>query len=81
MGLDHKGTKDFLAYLDQARVKGAGVLMCTHILDTAEKICSSFVLMDAGTVVARGTLLEIREQCQLPVGSLADCFDKILEHN
>ena len=81
MGLDPKGTKDFLAHLNEARAKGAGVLMCTHILDTAEKICSSFVLMNAGTVVARGTIMEIREQCQLPQGSLLDCFDKLLENS
>lgn len=79
MGLDPRGTKDFLALLDQARAQGAGVLMCTHILDTAEKICSSFVLMNAGTVLTRGTLLEIRQQCQLPEGSLFDCFDKLVE--
>ncbi|HEY8911046.1 MAG TPA: ABC transporter ATP-binding protein [Desulfosporosinus sp.] len=81
MGLDYRGTRDFLAHLNQARSNGAGVLMCTHILDTAEKICSSFVLMDAGTVVARGNLMEIREQCQLPEGCLSECFDKILENN
>lgn len=80
MGLDPRGTKDFLALLNQARAQGAGVLMCTHILDTAEKICSSFVLMNAGTVVARGTLLEIRTLCQLPEGSLFDCFDKLVEN-
>lgn len=81
MGLDPRGTKDFLAYLNQARAEGAGVLMCTHILDTAERICSSFVLMNAGTVVARGDLKEIREQCQLTNGSLLDCFDKLLENS
>ena len=81
VGLDYRATKDFLAHLNQARAKGAGVLMCTHILDTAEKICSSFVLMSAGTVVARGNLMEIREQCQFPEGCLSDCFDKLLENN
>lgn len=80
MGLDPRGTKDFLAYLNQARAKGAGVLMCTHILDTAERICSSFILMNAGGVVARGDLKDIREQCQLTNGSLLDCFDKLLEN-
>lgn len=81
VGLDPRGTKDFLAHLNQARANGAGVLMCTHILDTAERICSSFVLMNAGTVVTRGTLKEIREQCQLPESSLLDCFDKLLENS
>jgi len=81
MGLDPRGTKDFLDYLNQARPKGAGVLMCTHILDTAERICSSFILMNDGTVLARGNLMEIREECLLPHGSLLDCFDKLLENS
>ncbi|MDR3585193.1 MAG: ABC transporter ATP-binding protein [Desulfosporosinus sp.] len=79
VGLDPRGTKDFLVHLNQARAKGAGVLMSTHMLDTAEKICDSFVLMNAGTVVARGNLMEIRTQCQLPESSLFECFDQLLE--
>ncbi|WP_407305603.1 ABC transporter ATP-binding protein [Desulfosporosinus sp. SB140] len=81
LGLDPRGTKDFLSHLNQARVKGAGVLMSTHVLDTAEKICDSFVLMNAGTVVAAGNLMEIRKQCQLPEGSLFECFDQLLENS
>lgn len=81
LGLDPRGTKDFLAHLNKARAKGAGVLMSTHVLDTAEKICDSFVLMNAGTVVAAGDLDEIRRQSQLPEGSLFECFDHILENS
>jgi ABC-type multidrug transport system, ATPase component len=81
LGLDPRGTKDFLNHLNQARAKGAGVLMSTHVLDTAEKICDSFVLMDAGTVVAAGNLMEIRKQCQLPEGSLFECFNHLLENS
>ncbi|EGW41315.1 ABC transporter ATP-binding protein [Desulfosporosinus sp. OT] len=80
IGLDPRGTRDFMALLNQARSKGAGVLMSTHVLDTAEKICDTFVLMNAGTIVAQGNLSEIRAQCQLFEGSLFDCFDKILEN-
>lgn len=79
VGLDPVGIKDFLALINQARTRGAGVLMSTHMLDTAEKICTSFILMNGGTVVAQGSLLEIREQCQMPGGSLFDCFDQLLE--
>lgn len=81
VGLDPRGTKDFMALLNQARANGAGVLMSTHVLDTAEKICDSFILMNAGTVVAKGNLMEIRTQCQLPEGSLFDCFDQVLENS
>lgn len=79
IGLDPIGIKDFLLLIQQARDKGAGVLMSTHSLDTAEKICSSFVLINEGTVLAKGNLAEIREQCQLPQSSLFDCFITLLE--
>lgn len=79
IGLDPIGIKDFLSLIQGARDEGAGVLISTHSLDTAEKICTSFVLINDGTVVTKGNLLEIREQCQLLNGSLFDCFNILLE--
>lgn len=74
VGLDPHATKDFLNMLDEERSRGAGVLMSTHVLDTAEKICDSFILLTEGTIVAQGTLEHIREQCGMPDASLFDCF-------
>lgn len=73
IGLDPRAIRDFLDLLAAERKRGAGVLMSTHALDTAEKICDSFVL------VAQGNLGQIREICRLPGASLFDCFNKILE--
>lgn len=78
IGLDPRATKNFLALLDIAIKQGAGVLMSTHVLDTAEKICSSFVLISDGNLVCKGNLEEIREACNLPNASLIDCFDYLL---
>lgn len=74
VGLDPHATKDFLHMLDEERERGAGVLMSTHVLDTAEKICDSFILLTEGAIVAQGTLQHIREQCDMPHASLFDCF-------
>ncbi|MEA4900118.1 ABC transporter ATP-binding protein [Desulfitobacterium sp.] len=81
IGLDPIGIKDFLFIIQQARSEGSGVLLSTHSLDTAEKICTSFVLINEGTVLTKGSLWEIREQSQLPNGSLFDCFIKLLENS
>lgn len=81
IGLDPIGIKDFLFIIQQARSEGSGVLLSTHSLDTAEKICTSFVLINDGTVLTKGSLREIREQSQLPNGSLFDCFIKLLENS
>lgn len=75
IGLDPRATKDFLGLLEEERSRGAGVLMCTHVLDTAERICDDFILMADGRVAAKGTLHDIRLAAGLPEASLFDCFD------
>ncbi|WP_054958627.1 ABC transporter ATP-binding protein [Paenibacillus dakarensis] len=77
IGLDPRATKDFLTLLDQERQRGAGILMSTHVLDTAEKICDSFVLISGGRVAAQGSLADIRSSAGLPDASLFDCFDAL----
>ncbi|MFE4713706.1 ATP-binding cassette domain-containing protein [Paenibacillus sp. NPDC056722] len=77
IGLDPRATKDFLRLLEAERVRGAGVLMSTHVLDTAEKICDDFVLISGGKIAATGTLEDIRAQAGLPEASLFDCFDEL----
>lgn len=77
IGLDPRATKDFLLLLEAERERGAGVLMSTHVLDTAERICDRFVLVSAGRMAASGTLQAIRETAELPEASLFDCFDAL----
>jgi len=81
MGLDPNAMKLFLDSIEKERERGAGVLMSTHVLDTAEKICDRFIMIHKGRIVAKGTLDEIRFQCNLPSGSLFDCFHFLAEGN
>jgi ABC-2 type transport system ATP-binding protein len=77
IGLDPRATRDFLNLLLEERQRGAGVLMSTHVLDTAERICDSFVLISQGQVASQGTLDDIRLAADLPGASLFDCFDAL----
>lgn len=77
IGLDPRATKDFLELLDTERKRGAGVLMSTHMLDTAEKICDRFILLDHGCIISQGKLEQIQEQCKLPNASLFECFNSL----
>ncbi|HZH60251.1 MAG TPA: ABC transporter ATP-binding protein [Metabacillus sp.] len=79
IGLDPSAIKRFLTIMEEERLRGAGVLMCTHVLDTAEKICDRFLLVSNGEIVAQGTLDEIRKKTGLENGSLLDCFHLIEE--
>lgn len=80
VGLDPRATTQFLHFLQGEKRRGAGVLISTHQLDLAERICDLIILMMEGRIVARGSLLEIREKCKMPGASLFDCFNYLLEH-
>src|SRR5699024_9604094 len=79
MGLDPKITKKLLKLIEEEKERGAGILMSTHVLDTAEKICDRFLLVFNGSIIAQGTLEDIRRQSGLETGSLFDCFDVLTE--
>lgn len=81
IGLDPRAVKSFLVLLNIALKDGAGVLMSTHVLDTAEKICESFVLLSEGNLIYKGSLEEIKKSCNMPQASLFDCFDYLMEIN
>ena len=78
IGLDPVATKEFLSYLYKEKERGAGILLCTHVLDTAEKICERFLLISQGTLVADGHLESIQILAEMPGSSLLDCFDVIV---
>ncbi|MEK4096411.1 MULTISPECIES: ABC transporter ATP-binding protein [Bacillus] len=78
IGLDPVATKEFLSYLYKEKERGAGVLLCTHVLDTAERICERFLLISQGTLVADGHLESIQTLAEMPGSSLLDCFDVIV---
>lgn len=79
IGLDPIAMKKLLTHLEQEKRRGAGILLCTHVLDTAEKICDRFILLQQGRVLAEGPLHSIRQRADLANGSLLDCFYQLIE--
>ncbi|MGP7818394.1 ABC transporter ATP-binding protein [Niallia sp. 01092] len=77
MGLDPMAMKLLLEYIQEEKNRGAGIIMSTHVLDTAEKICNRFLMIHNGAIVANGTLSDFRETCGLEDASLFDCFHHI----
>ncbi|MFX3622671.1 MAG: ABC transporter ATP-binding protein [Ectobacillus sp.] len=74
VGLDPLGIQSLLQLMDYMKRQGAGILMSTHILATAERYCDSFVILHHGRVRARGTLLELQEQFSMPGATLDDIY-------
>jgi ABC-2 type transport system ATP-binding protein len=81
MGLDPNATKKLLQLITTEKKRGAGILMSTHVLDTAEKICDRFVLISNGKLVIQGKLDEVQRDSGLREGSLFDCFDVLTERD
>ncbi|MFP3845242.1 ABC transporter ATP-binding protein [Priestia filamentosa] len=79
IGLDPKATKDLLHLIEKERKRGACILMCTHVLDTAERYCDSFVLLHEGKILSQGNLEEVRQKAGLPSKPLLECFYKLQE--
>lgn len=79
MGLDPTVVRKLLDMIEWEKQRGAGILMSTHVLDTAEKICDRFLLISHGKLIAEGTLTDIQKKSELPDGSLFDCFHILTE--
>jgi ABC-2 type transport system ATP-binding protein len=59
-GLDPVATRTLKELLREHADAGGGVLVSTHLLDVAERLCDTVVILRAGRVVASGTLETLR---------------------
>jgi ABC-2 type transport system ATP-binding protein len=74
-GLDVESTHLFYdLILDEAK-QGTTVLFSTHLMDHVTKLCSHAVIINEGTVVAKGSLDELRTR--FDQASLEDIFLKL----
>jgi sodium transport system ATP-binding protein len=60
LGLDVLGSQVVVEYIDHLRAEGKAVILTTHRLDEAERLCSRFGLLHKGRLVIEGTLGELR---------------------
>ncbi|MDI4648311.1 ABC transporter ATP-binding protein [Cohnella hashimotonis] len=78
IGLDPAAVIELLEALDEERARGAGVLLTTHVLDSAERLCDRFVLVHEGSAAASGTVADIRAAAGMSDGTpLFDCFHSL----
>lgn len=61
-GLDVLGSKVIFDFIATARNLGKAVIVSTHRLDEAERLCDRFGLLHKGRLMHEGTLDELRER-------------------
>ncbi|ANZ68943.1 multidrug ABC transporter ATP-binding protein [Pediococcus claussenii] len=81
LGLDPLATDDLLSLIDHRKKQGAAILMSTHVLDTAEKYCDRFALINDGKMLEVGDLKEFQTKYEMPAASLSDIYLSIVREN
>jgi sodium transport system ATP-binding protein len=61
LGLDVVGSQVVFEYIQHVRSLGKAVIVCTHRLEQAERICTRFGLMHLGELAHEGTLPELHQ--------------------
>ncbi|MCS7309119.1 MAG: ABC transporter ATP-binding protein [Armatimonadota bacterium] len=79
IGIDPKGQHELKSELQRLRDEGCAILVSTHQLDTAERLCDRVIIMQAGRKLAEGTLAELQAQAQMADSTLEQVFLRLTE--
>lgn len=77
IGIDPAGVAEVKAELHRARESGCAILVSTHLLDTAEKLCDRVMIVARGHLLVEGTLEELRRYQGMENLSLEEIFLKL----
>lgn len=61
-GLDPDARQDFWKLVSQLKQKGCGVLLTTHYMDEAQRLCDRIILLQQGKMIDQGTPAELIER-------------------
>ena len=76
MGLDPQAIRRLLLLIKEKKEQGATILISTHALDTAERLCDRFLCVHEGALIAQGSMEEIALAGE---ETLLDIFDALIE--
>ncbi len=62
LGLDVVGSQVIFRHIELLRKQGKAVILCTHRLEQAQRVCDRFGLLHEGKLVLGGTLSELQKQ-------------------
>lgn len=74
IGIDPAGAHELKLEIQAARDGGAAILISTHLLDTAEKLCDRVIILRRGKKLAEGTLEQLQQEFGRSDQSLEEIF-------
>ncbi|MEQ9637675.1 MAG: ABC transporter ATP-binding protein [Devosia marina] len=66
-GLDPVSRRDFYDLLDGLAAEGAAILLSSHVLTEVEARTDNILILSKGSLVAEGTLTDLRARAEMPV--------------
>jgi sodium transport system ATP-binding protein len=77
-GLDVMSARQVREIITGLKTKGSCIVLSTHILSEAERMCDRLVIMDRARKVAEGTVAELCQQAGKP--NLEEAFVSLIGH-
>ena len=74
VGLDPKGARLVKKIFTDICTKGTTIFMSTHTLEIAEQMCDHIAIIQHGSIIARGTIDELRQKAKTSLTTLEDIF-------
>lgn len=81
IGIDPAGVAEIKYELSRARAAGCAILVSTHLLDTAERLCDRVIIVSRGKKLAEGTLAELQQQSGMQGLTLEQVFLRLTDED
>ncbi len=62
LGLDVVGSQTIFSYIELLKSKGKAVILCTHRLEQAQRVCNQFGMLHRGAILREGSLEQLQQQ-------------------
>ncbi len=79
LGLDVVGSQVIFDYIEMLKARSKAIILCTHRLEQAERVCDRFGLLHEGDMVLEGTMSELT--AQTGKNHLVDIFIGLIRHS
>jgi ABC-2 type transport system ATP-binding protein/sodium transport system ATP-binding protein len=62
LGLDVVGSQTIFNYIELLRQRGKAIVLCTHRLEQAQRVCDRFGMLHQGRMIREGSLIDLQQQ-------------------
>jgi ABC-2 type transport system ATP-binding protein len=79
-GLDPQARRNFWSLIETVRQDGTTIVLTTHYMEEAERLCDQIIIVDRGRLIAEGAPAELVRAHEPPAANLEDLFLQLTGH-